>query len=75
MPRRCPRSILLVDLLASAAPAIAQLPAADPAQDAPPPVATEAPTQEGGRVYTAADFARFAPRNAYDMLSQVPGFS
>jgi hypothetical protein len=27
------------------------------------------------RVYTTADFARFAPKNAYDMLKQVPGFS
>ncbi len=26
-------------------------------------------------VYTASDFERFAPRNALDMLSQVPGFS
>jgi outer membrane receptor for ferrienterochelin and colicins len=43
---------------------------ADPAI-APPPVAA----QVGGiRVYSAADFARFAPRNALDMLRQVPGF-
>lgn len=27
------------------------------------------------RVYTPADLARFAPRTAYDMLRQVPGFS
>jgi hypothetical protein len=26
-------------------------------------------------VYTPADFARFAPKTAYDMLVQVPGFS
>src|SRR3954451_8838823 len=27
------------------------------------------------RVYTQADFARFAPKTAYDMLVQVPSFS
>src|SRR4051794_23737481 len=27
------------------------------------------------RVYTPADFARFAPKTAYDMLTQVPSFS
>ena len=27
------------------------------------------------RVYTPADFARFAPKTAYDMLVQVPGFT
>jgi outer membrane receptor for ferrienterochelin and colicins len=70
------RYMLLVALLASTAPAYAQ--AADPAPasaatDAPPPVA--ASTAQGRRTYTPADFARFAPRNAFDMLSQVPGFS
>jgi hypothetical protein len=35
---------------------------------------TPAPT-EGKHVYTAADFAQFAPRTAYDLLSRVPGFS
>src|SRR5205085_459912 len=27
------------------------------------------------RVYAPADFARFAPKTAYDMLSQVPSFT
>src|SRR6059058_6073976 len=27
------------------------------------------------RVYAPADFARFAPKTAYDMLAQVPSFS
>ncbi|MEZ5500518.1 MAG: TonB-dependent receptor plug domain-containing protein [Steroidobacteraceae bacterium] len=27
------------------------------------------------QIYTAADFSRYAPKNAYDMLVQVPGFS
>lgn len=39
--------------------------------DAPQPIATET---AAGEVYTPADFARFAPRNALDMLNQVPGF-
>ncbi len=30
---------------------------------------------EGARVYQPADFARFSPRTAYDMLVQVPGFT
>ncbi|OYY67767.1 TonB-dependent receptor plug domain-containing protein [Sphingomonas sp. 28-63-12] len=40
-----------------------------------------APPQEpviatnGARSYTPADFARFAPRTAYDLLVQVPGFT
>ena len=40
----------------------------DPAE-APPPDAA------GPRTYTPADFARYAPRNALDMLRQVPGFA
>ena len=74
-------------LLASTSPAFAQAdpppeestpPESTPTQsngDQPPPVATEPATVEGRRVYTPADFARFAPRNALDMLNQVPGFA
>src|SRR5512139_3171791 len=42
--------------------------------DMPPPesAANGAPGRE---VYTPADFARFAPRNALDMLRQIPGFT
>lgn len=40
--------------------------------DAPPPVSAPA---NGKRVYTPADFLRFAPKTALDMLNQVPGFS
>src|SRR5690348_18493271 len=67
---------LRVALLASAAslgwtgPAQAQA-TTDPAA-VPAPVAT--PVGKG-RVYTPSDFARFAPKTAYDMLTQVPGFS
>lgn len=30
---------------------------------------------DGDRTYEAAEFARFAPQNALDMLNQVPGFA
>ena len=71
------RSALCLVLLSSVAmPAFAQDAPAEPAPapatgDAPPPVATEAATPQGGRTYTPADFARFAPRNALDMLNNV----
>jgi outer membrane receptor for ferrienterochelin and colicins len=52
-------------LLASAAGCV---PSAGAAQVAPP-----APS-ESTRSYIPADFARFAPRTALDMLRQVPGF-
>ena len=41
-----------------------------PAPEAPPPAAVN-----GRQVYTPADFARFSPKTANDMLAQVPGFS
>jgi outer membrane receptor for ferrienterochelin and colicins len=47
-----------------AAPALSQ-PGASPV----------APAAASKRVYTPADFARFAPRTAYDMLAQVPSFT
>jgi hypothetical protein len=40
---------------------------------APPPQSKAVTPQK--RVYTLADFARFAPKTAYDMLAQVPGFT
>ena len=42
-----------------------------PVPDTQPAAAAARP----GQTYTQADFARYAPRNAYDMLSQVPGFT
>lgn len=42
--------------------------------DAPPPEAEPPATVEGRQTYTAADFARFAPTTALDMLRNVPGF-
>jgi hypothetical protein len=73
------RAALLIALLSSASPALAQ-PAPDPTPapptgETPPPVAPDPAAPQGPRTYTPADFARFAPRNALDMLSQVPGFS
>jgi hypothetical protein len=55
-------------LCLATAPALAQ-----ETGDMPPPEPT--PTVTGKQVYTPADFARFAPRNALDMLNQTPGFS
>lgn len=46
--------------------------AAQDAATTPPPTPE---TQSQATVFTPADFARFAPRNALDMLRQVPGFS
>src|SRR4051794_14765793 len=37
--------------------------------------ATAAPANAAKRVYMPADFARFAPKTAYDMLAQVPSFT
>ena len=34
-----------------------------------------APAAAAARTFTAADFARYAPRTALDMLEQVPGFA
>ena len=67
------RALLLCGaVLAGPGPALAQTaPTADPAAVPPPVPATTA----GKQTYTPADFARFAPKTAYDMLAQVPGFS
>jgi hypothetical protein len=70
MRRACLLSCCL-SALAAAAPAAAQ--EAPATGDAPPPVST--PTAAGKKVFTPADFVRFAPRTAFDMLAQVPGFS
>jgi outer membrane receptor for ferrienterochelin and colicins len=61
-------SSLAVLALLSVAPAAAQ----EPTGDAPAAVAT--PVANGAQRYTPADFARFAPRTALDMVEKVPGF-
>jgi outer membrane receptor for ferrienterochelin and colicins len=43
--------------------------------DAPPPEPTLPAAVEGSKTFLPADFARFAPRNALDMLRNVPGFT
>lgn len=59
----------------SAALAMAAAPAAaQESGDAPPPVPTLPAAVEGAKSYTPADFSRFAPKTALDMLNQVPGF-
>lgn len=62
--------------LAAVAAAISAVPAG--AQDAPLPAQAAMPADGAGRparqTYTPADFTRYAPNNAYDMLRQVPGF-
>ena len=45
-----------------------------PSGDAPPPEASPPASVDGRQSFTAADFARFAPKNALDMLRNVPGF-
>lgn len=59
-------------LAATAMPLAAQ--EAPPTGDAPPPEAPPPAAAEGRQSYAAADFARFAPKNALDMLNNVPGF-
>jgi outer membrane receptor for ferrienterochelin and colicins len=59
----------LASLICLASPAFAQ--DTPPSTSAPTP-APDAPA--GPRTYMPADFARYAPRNALDMVRQVPGF-
>lgn len=74
------RRALVALLMATAAlPVMAQEVPVDPVPppqtgDAPPSEAEPPATVEGRQSYTAADFARFAPTTALDMLRNVPGF-
>jgi hypothetical protein len=65
VPRNFRAGLFVTAALMAAAPALAQVPA-----NTPPPT-----TGSAKRVYTPADFARFAPKTAYDMLTQVPSFT
>lgn len=73
----CPMFVLA--LLGSAAPALAQEAEETASGGGAPPTAEAAAPQgtttNGTRTYAPADFARFAPRNALDMLNNVPGFA
>ncbi len=67
----CIKALLLASATTFLWPSLALAQTTDPAA-VPPPVAKPAGDK---RVYTPADFARFAPKTAYDMLVQVPGFT
>jgi len=60
----------------SVVPAIAQDAAltGDTSPPAPSGVPASATGSAARQVYTPADFTRYAPNNAYDMLNQVPSF-
>lgn len=69
-------------LLCAGALVSALLPQAASAQDSEEdieatPIASATSTAEGvpAQVYTAADFVRFSPTSAWDMLRQVPGYT
>src|SRR5436853_2858789 len=62
--------VLAAATLGGAAPAFAQA-----TGDAPPPEPSLPAAVEGSKTFLPADFARFAPRNALDMLRNVPGFT
>lgn len=70
------RRVLMALLAASTSPLCAQAPAAAPPADAnAPPIERTPAAPIGARTYGPADFTRFAPRTALDMLNNVPGFS
>lgn len=64
------RLALAVAACAAAAPVWAQ-----ESGDAPPPEPTLPAAVDGSKTFLPADFARFTPRNALDMLRNVPGFT
>jgi len=67
MPAVFHASSLAVAALLSVAPATAQ----EPTGDAPPAIPVPV---NGAERYMPADFTRFAPRTALDMVEKVPGF-
>lgn len=80
--RRCiRRSVIMTCLCGAALAAPVRLVAQDvsppdsplppPGEAPPPPVAQT----NGKQIYNAADFARFAPKSALDMVRQIPGFT
>lgn len=75
-PVRPALAVLAVALAASAAQAQDAASTGDAPPPTPPAVSAPATAAQAGigQVFTPADFVRFAPRNALDMLVQVPGF-
>ncbi|WP_156172075.1 TonB-dependent receptor plug domain-containing protein [Aurantiacibacter gangjinensis] len=72
------RAALIAAMLAPAAPAWAQdgepLPDAPDATEVSPQDPQAAASAAAREIYTVADFERFAPRNALDLIDQIPGF-
>jgi hypothetical protein len=70
----CRRDITVVSVIAAltvcASPAHASAAQDDPGE----PAGEGDPPTEGAQVYTPDYFERYAPRNALNMLAQVPGF-
>lgn len=76
--RRAMRLTLVAGAIASATASMTALAQEAPANgDSPPAEGTPAAAGSGltRQLFTPADFARYAPKNAYDMLAQVPGFT
>jgi hypothetical protein len=71
--RNCRVALLAGCAFGAHSPSLAQAgaPVSDPAV-VPAPVPTAAGSK---RIFTPADFARFAPKTAYDMVVQLPGFT
>lgn len=65
----------LLATVALMAPSVAAAQTAPATTDPAVVPAPQATTAGSSRIYSPADFARFAPKTAYDMLLQVPGFS
>ena len=63
-----------IALLAPLRAAAQTAPAAPVVSPSPTPMTVATPAGSK-RVFTPADFARFVPKTAYDMLAQVPGFT
>jgi hypothetical protein len=74
MPPAHPRAAVLPLALALAAALAAPAAAQAQTATAAPPVAGAVPVTAGAKVYPPEEFARYSPRNALDMLQQVPGF-
>jgi len=72
------RTVIATSLAGTAAIALALAPCPALAQEEPEethsPADIEGAGTEGHVVYTPADFARYSPKTALDMLNNVPGF-
>lgn len=69
------RAAAAAALCCGASPALAQEAGGEPAPETFTPETAPVPAPAGPRSYTPADFARFAPQTALDMVNQLPGFT